>query len=163
MLQLSEAPKKDQTPIVWKVDVTFTPQANSDPLHLRIISRQVLFCTGLGDMLNPSTGLSAAEEPLGSLTPVTDGTPPDALLIDLDGQADVMLSLAQMINLQSSDVPVIVISELSSDTQLHQAFRVGAAAYLEKSIDVDTLRQTIYRVAKGERPIDEAMNRRRLL
>jgi len=47
-----------------------------------------------------------------------------------------------------------------NDTQLFQALKAQAAAYLDKEVTADQLVDTVRRVARGEHPINESLTNR---
>jgi len=88
---------------------------------------------------------------------VIDNLPPDVALVDLDGLSDSGLELARKIKQRSPSIGVIVLTSTPDDSQLFQALKAQAVAYLSKEVTSDQLVDTVRRVARGEHPINESL------
>jgi two-component system response regulator DegU len=89
-----------------------------------------------------------------------DNLPPDVALVDLDGPSESGLELARKIRQRSPSIGVIVLTSRPDDNQLFQALKAQAVAYLSKEITASQLVETVRRVARGDHPINEALNTR---
>ncbi len=86
--------------------------------------------------------------------------PPDVAIVDTDNAPDSGLSLANRIKQVSPSTGVIVLTSNTDDAQLFKALKAQASAYLRKDISGDELRDMVKRVARGEHPINESLNKR---
>jgi DNA-binding NarL/FixJ family response regulator len=86
--------------------------------------------------------------------------PPDVAIVDTDNAPDSGLSLANRIKQVSPSTGVIVLTSNTDDAQLFKAIKAQASAYLRKDISGDELCNMVKRVARGEHPINESLNKR---
>ena len=86
--------------------------------------------------------------------------PPDVAIVDTDNAPDSGLELANRIKQVSPSTGVIVLTSNTDDAQLFKAIKAQASAYLRKDISGDELRNMVKRVARGEHPINESLNKR---
>ena len=86
--------------------------------------------------------------------------PPDVAIVDTDNAPDSGLSLANRIKQVSPSTSVIVLTSNTDDAQLFKALKAQASAYLRKDISGDELCNIVKRVARGEHPINESLNKR---
>jgi len=132
---------------------------NTNKIQVIIISQQSLFrqgiehsLSGVEDMVITGTA-EVNEEVLSTI----DILPPDVALVDIDAPADSGLKLARKIRQRLTSVGVVVLTSNADDTQLFQALKAQAGAYLSKEVSADELIDTIRRVANGEHPINETL------
>jgi DNA-binding NarL/FixJ family response regulator len=126
-----------------------------------VISRQTFFMDGIGLALAafPDIEASYLYEPTPKLMAGLDDAPPDVILIDLDGQAEVLLPLARKVRQRSPSIGIIMLSSNTSDSQLFMAMK-AQATYLDKNVAPEALVGTVRRVARGEHPINEFITAR---
>jgi DNA-binding NarL/FixJ family response regulator len=131
-------------------------------LRVLVVSRQAFFRAGVRLALAElaDTEVAYMAEPTPELAAYVEDVMPDVMLIDLDGQADELLSLARKVRLRSPSVGIIMLSSNTSDGQLFVAMKAQASAYLDKNVEADALIETIHRVARGEHPINEFITSR---
>ena len=126
-------------------------------IQVLIVSQQVLFrqgiersLSGIEDIeISGTTGVNA--EVLSAI----DIMPPDVALVDIDAPSDSGLQLARKVKQRLPNTGVVVLTSRQDDTQLFQALKAQASAYLSKEATVNELVDTIRRVAHGEYPINE--------
>jgi DNA-binding NarL/FixJ family response regulator len=128
-------------------------------IQVLIVSQQVLFrqgversLSGIEDIeISGTTGVNA--EVLSAI----DIMPPDVVLVDIDAPSDSGLQLARKVKQRLPNIGVVVLTSRQDDTQLFQALKAQASAYLSKEVTVDKLADTIRRVAHSEYPINESL------
>lgn len=133
--------------------------SNSSKIQVFVVSQQSLFRQGVEQSLSgiEDIVISGATGIKEQVLTAIDNLPPDVTLVDLDGQADTGLELAQGIKQRSPSIGVIIITSKPDDNQFFRALKAQAMAYLSKEVTSDHLAETIRRVAKGEYPINESM------
>jgi DNA-binding NarL/FixJ family response regulator len=115
---------------------------------------------GLALAAFPDIEASYLYEPTPELMAGLDDAPPDVILVDLDGQAEVLLPLARKVRQRSPSIGIIMLSSNTNDSQLFLAMKAQAAAYLDKNVAADALVGAVRRVARGEHPINEFITAR---
>lgn len=130
-----------------------------DKISVFLVHTQVLFRRGLhaaliresdievvGEAADGEKALSLSKELCPKITIL------DAKLLSLEG-----VEFAQEISLGPPAVFLIVIADTDDDNELFLAFRAGAAAFLSGPVTAHDLINTIKRVYRGERPINETL------
>ena len=135
---------------------------NMNKIQVLVVSQQSLFRQGIEHSLSGETdivisGMAVAD---GEMQSAIDTLPPDVALVDIDGSCEGNLELAKWIKQRSPNIGVIVLTSNPNDTELFQALKTQAVAYLSKSITADQLVDTVRRVARGEHPINESLTTR---
>ena len=135
---------------------------NEQKIKLWVFSQQSLFRRGVRVSLADVADIDIAGEAnlTDKISLTIDIMPPDAAIVDIDTAADSGLSLANRLKQISPSIAVIVLSSDVNDSQLFKAIKCQASAYLGKDIDSDELIDTVRRVARGEHPINENLNKR---
>ncbi len=90
------------------------------------------------------------------LSVVTD-LDPDIVLCDVRMQGSSGLDVCQQLRARDPDRKVVMLSVYDDEQYLFQAFRVGAAGYLLKSISSEELVRQLELVRSGETAIDPGM------
>jgi len=90
------------------------------------------------------------------LSVVTD-LDPDIVLCDVRMQGSSGLDVCQQLRARDPDRKVVMLSVYDDEQYLFQAFRVGAAGYLLKSISSEELVRQLELVRGGETAIDPGM------
>ncbi len=80
---------------------------------------------------------------------------PDVVLIDINMPQMNGLEVTRIIRRRHPQTGVVVLTMHEDDEQLFHAVRVGAAAYITKDADSETVIKLIRRVARGEYLINE--------
>ncbi len=135
---------------------------NTDKIQVLILSQQSFFRQGIEHSLNTIEDLkiSGVTEISDEVLTNIDNLPPDVALVDIDGPSDSGLNISRRIKQHSPSVAVVALTSNPNDSQLFQALKAQAAAYLDKEITADQLVNTIRQVARGEHPINESLTTR---
>ena len=135
---------------------------NGDKTQVFIFSHQTLFRRGIEHAFSgvPDMQFSSASDLNEEVLSSMDALPPDVAIVDIDGSADSGLALARKIKQRSPNIALIMLTSNLSDTQLFQALKGQAAAYLDKEVTAEVLVETMRRVARGEHPINESLTSR---
>jgi DNA-binding NarL/FixJ family response regulator len=131
----------------------------SQPATILIVDTQVLFRAGLRATLAGDPRFSVvgeADDGESALQAVIAETP-DIVLIDVNLPTSGGIELAAQIRRAVSTAAIIVLTDRQTDDELFGAIKVGAAAYLRKTIDPADLRSTVGRVVRGEFPINDVV------
>ncbi len=131
-------------------------------IRVFIVSQQSLFQQGIEYSLSSieDIEISGAAEVNDEVLSTMDNLPPDVAIVDIAAPSDSGLTLVRNIKKRLPNIGVIVLNSNPNDTQLFQALKAQAAAYLNKEITADQLVDTIRRVARGEHPINESLTTR---
>ena len=132
---------------------------NTDKIQVFILSQQSLFRQGAELSLSSAKDIevSGAAEVNDEVLSAIDNLPPDVAIVDIDAPSDSGLTLARRIKQRLSNIGVVVLTSNPNDTQLFQALKAQASAYMNKEITADQLVDIIRRVARGEHPINESL------
>jgi len=131
-------------------------------IQVLIISQQSLFQEGIEHSLSGTkdievSGVTAAND---KVFTAIDTLPPDVTLLDIDSVPESGLELARKIKQRSPNIAVIVLTSNPNDSELFQALKAQAVAYLSKGVTAGQLADIIRRVAIGEHPINESLTTR---
>ncbi len=131
-------------------------------IQVFILSQQSLFRQGVEQLLCSveDIAVSGAAEVNDEVLSAIDNLPPDVAIVDIDAPSDSGLIFTRRIKQRLPNVGVVALTSNSNDTQLFQALKAQAAAYLSKEVTADQLVDTIRRVARGEHPINESLTDR---
>lgn len=131
-------------------------------IQVTIISPQFMFRQGIEHSLDATediviTGAAATGD---EVINAIDIQPPDVALIDIDAPPNNGLALSKRIKQRLPNIGVIVLTANTDDTQIFQALKAQAGAYLSKDVTAEELIGIIRRVARGEHPINESLTNR---
>jgi DNA-binding NarL/FixJ family response regulator len=131
-------------------------------IQVIIISQQVLFRQGIEHSLSrvKDVQVTATAEVNEDVLTVIDNMPPAVALVDIDTPSDAGLKLARKIKQRMPTIGVMVLTSSPEDSQLFQALKAQAVAYMSKEVTAKELVDTIRRVANGEHPINESLTTR---
>jgi two-component system response regulator DegU len=135
---------------------------NNGQINVFVVSQQTLFQQGVERsfadvediIISGTSGVN--EEVLGTL----DNLPPDVAMVDIDGSPESGIELARKIKQRLPNIGVIVLTSNPDDSQLFQALKAQAVAYLSKEVTSDKLVEIVRRVSRGEHPINESLTTR---
>ncbi len=135
---------------------------NTNKIQIFILSQQSLFRQGIEHSLSTMEDIeiTGAAEVNDEVLSTIDNLPPDVAIVDIDAPSDSGLTLARRIKQRLPNIGVVALTSNQNDTQLFQALKAQAAAYVSKEITADQLVDTIRRVARGEHPINESLTTR---
>ncbi len=127
-----------------------------------LFSQQPLFRQGIQNTFSDMGDIEIAGE--AQLTDKMSRTieimPPDVAIVDIDSAPDSGLNLVNRVKQVTPSTAVIVLASDISDEHLFEAIKRQASAYLSKDINSKELVSTVRRVAVGEHPINESLNKR---
>jgi len=130
----------------------------ANKIQVYMLSQQSLFRQGMesslsSDEIEVSSNSSVSEEVLSEM----DKRPPDVILVDVDSGMENALSLTRKVKQLLPHIGIVMLSSRYDDTQLFQALKAQAAAYLTKDVTIEELIRIIKSVAWGEHPINESL------
>ena len=129
-----------------------------DKIVVTIVDKQALFRVGVRHALSQQPDFRVFDAaPNENLTALIEANPPDVLLLDVDHPSFRGLDLAQRIVLRCPTVKVVMLLSNPDDKQLFEIIKIGAVAYLDKSITATELTKTIRQVSRGEYPINASV------
>jgi len=131
----------------------------SQPATILIVDAQVLFRAGLRTMLAVDARLTVVGEAGDAVAALNAALheAPDIVLIAVDLPPPGGFELAAQIRRAVSTAAIIMLTDRESDDEMFQAIKVGAAAYVRKTVEPDDLLSAIGQVSGGEYPINEAV------
>ena len=135
---------------------------NEQNIKIWIFSQQPLFRQGIRDSFSKIEDIEIAGEAklTDKMSLTIEVMPPDVAIVDIDAATDSGLNLANRIKQVTPSTAVIVLASSINDEQLFEAIRNQASAYLSKDISSDELSDIVRRVAHGEHPISDSLNKR---
>ncbi len=132
----------------------------SQPVRIVLVDDHEMVIEGLKAMLaafgNRVTVVGQAVGPDHVLS-VVDDLNPDIVLCDVRMQGSSGLDVCQQLRARDPDRKVVMLSVYDDEQYLFEAFRVGAAGYLLKSISSEELVRQLEFVHRGETAIDPGM------
>ena len=131
-------------------------------IQVIIVSQQFMFRQGIEHALSEIRDItvSGTSEVDDEVLATIDTLPPDVALVDIEAPANSGLKLVRKIKQRLSSVGVVVLAPSTDDSQVFQALKAQAGAFLSKEVKTDDLVDTIRRVARGEHPINESLTTR---
>ncbi len=133
-----------------------------EQIKVWIFSQQPLFRQGIRNSLSSINDIDIAGEAklTDKMSLTIEVMPPDVAIVDIDSAPDSGLSLANRIKQVTPSTAVIVLASSVNDEQLFEVIKCQASAYLSKDISSEELCDIVRRVAHGEHPISESLNKR---
>lgn len=104
----------------------------------------------------PDCEIAAARSLRAALKSLDDGFEPDLVMFDLKLPDVRGISGFQSLRERMPDMPILVISSLTSTEVVHALMDKGAAGFLPKDACSDVLRQVVGAIAAGERYVPAA-------
>ena len=129
------------------------PKTDPEAVHIIIADDHPLMRGALKQALSLDYGRMEIREAgdLASLSrALSVGDAPDLILLDLAMPGVSGFSGLLYLRSQHPEVPVIVVSATEDCAVMRRCIEVGAAGYIPKSTDVDTMRDAIRMVLDGE-------------
>jgi DNA-binding NarL/FixJ family response regulator len=133
----------------------------NDPIRLLIVERQ--------PVVTPEVRARLAREPgfavVGRVGSAVEATrfgrdqPLDMVLVESTLPEPGAVEMARFFKVRKPQTAIVFVTRASSQAELFEAARVGAAAYLRASTDADLFVATLRRAASGQFPIDEEVVR----
>jgi len=129
-------------------------------IRLLILSQQFLLRQGIEHLLSEIEDIEiwgSTKVDDDSLMLNIENSPPDVIVLDIDGPNGNAYTLARKLKQLSPSIGIIMLTSNHNDDQLFQALKVQAAAYVDKETETSELVNIIYGVARGEHPINEGL------
>jgi DNA-binding NarL/FixJ family response regulator len=133
----------------------------TDPVRLLIVERQPVVTPEVRARLTREPGIAVVGR-VGSAVEATRfgrDQPLDMVLVESTLPEPGAVEMARFFKVRKPKTALVFVTRLSSQGELFEAARVGAAAYLRASTDADLFVATLRRAAAGQFPIDEEVVR----
>ena len=130
-----------------------------EKIKVFILSSQPLFRQGVRHSLESiaQIEISGEADVSDEVLSTVEGLLPDIVLVDIDTPSESGLKLARKVRQRLPHIGVVVLTSNPEDSQLFQAIKAQAAAYLSKEVTAEQLFDAVKRTAKGEHPINESL------
>jgi len=129
-----------------------------DKIIVMIVDKQALFRVGVCHTLSQQPDFEIFDRaPNENPMSLIEANSPNVLLLDIDYPSFRGLDLAQKISLRCPTTKVIMLTPNPDDKQLFEIIKIGAVAFLDKSITAEELIKTIRQVSRGEYPINDTV------
>src|SRR6266851_1322447 len=135
--------------------------APTEPVRLLIVERQPVVTPEVRARLGREPGFAVVGR-VGSAVEATRfmrDQPLDMVLVESTLPDPGAVEMARFFRVRQPKTAVVFVTRASSQAELFEAARVGAAAYLRASTDPDLFVATLRRAAGGQFPIDEEVVR----
>lgn len=131
-------------------------------IKIWLFSQQPLFRQGIKNTFSGVSDIEIAGEAklTDKMSRTVEVMPPDVAIVDIDSAPDSGLNLVNRVKQVTPSTSVIVLVSDINDEQLFEAIKRKASAYMSKDIDSKELIDTVRRVARGEHPINDSLNKR---
>ncbi|HEY8956369.1 response regulator transcription factor [Chitinophaga sp.] len=128
-------------------------------IKLAITDDHLLVISGIKAMLAPFPQISVVYESnrAGALMAALPAVQPDVLLLDIQMPEIDGISLCRQVKKEHPHIKVIALSSFMDSHYIKQMLRNGAAGYLLKGTDPETLLRAIEEVYAGEQFLDEVI------
>src|SRR5438105_13534850 len=129
----------------------------SEPVRLLIVERQPVVTPEVRNRLGREPGFAVVGR-VGSAVEATRlirDQPLDMVLVESTLPEPGAVEMARYFRVRHPKTLVVFVTRAFSQAELFEAARVGAAAYMRASTDVDMFVATLRRAAAGQFPIDE--------
>jgi DNA-binding NarL/FixJ family response regulator len=133
----------------------------ADPVRLLIVEHQPVVTPEVRARLSREPGLAVVGR-VGSAIEATRfgrDQPLDMVLVESTLPEPGAVEMARFFKVRKPKTAIVFVTRASSQGELFEAARVGAAAYLRASTDADLFVATLRRAAAGQFPIDEEVVR----
>jgi DNA-binding NarL/FixJ family response regulator len=133
----------------------------SSPLRLLVVERQPVLTPEIRDALSDdlSFDLLARVGSAVEATRLVREQPPDLVIVESTLPEPGAFELTRFFRLRMPRTVIVLVTRAASQSELFEAARVGAAAYLRASTDKELFVATLKRAAAGEFPIDDEVVR----
>lgn len=129
------------------------------PVMVFIVDDQPLFRKGLRECLSEAEDITVVGECTVSEEAIelVDGLAPNIVIMDTASQDHKGLELARRLSQRSPSTAVILMTPAPDDTELFEAMRIGAEAYLSKQATAKELITIVRRIHNGDFPLHESL------
>ena len=129
-----------------------------DKIVVAIIDKQALFRLGVCHVLSQQADFEVFDaSPSQDPVPLIEANPPDVVLLDIDYPSLKGLDLAGKIVLGCPTARIVMLTSNPEDKQLFEIIKIGAVAYLDKSLTAEELAKAVRQVAGGKYLINESL------
>ena len=135
--------------------------AQTDPIRLLIVERQPVVTPEVRTRVGRDPGFAVVGR-VGSAVEATRfvrDQPLDMVLVESTLPEPGAVEMARFFRVRQPKTAIVFVTRAFAPSELFEAARVGAAAYLRASTDVDLFTATLRRAAAGQFPIDEEVVR----
>jgi DNA-binding NarL/FixJ family response regulator len=132
-----------------------------DPVRLLIVERQPVVTPEVRARLGREPGFAVVGR-VGSAVEATRfgrDQPLDMVLVESTLPEPGAVEMARFFKVRKPKTAIVFVTRASSQSELFEAARVGASAYVRASTDADLFVATLRRAAAGQFPIDEEVVR----
>src|SRR5690349_20698597 len=135
--------------------------SHPDPIRLLIVERQPVVTPEVRTRLSREPGFAV----VGRVSSAVEATrfvrdqPLDMVLVESTLPEPGAVEMARFFRVRQPKTAIVFVTRAYAQGELFEAARVGAAAYLRASTDVDLFVATLRRAASGQFPIDEEVVR----
>ncbi|WP_298437337.1 response regulator transcription factor [Ottowia sp.] len=131
-------------------------------IHVLLCDDHLIVREGLKQVLAEDANVrvvaeaSSAEELLAQVLPLRERGQLDVVLLDIALPGQDGLGALQALRASWPDLPVLILSTYPERQYAVRCIQLGAAGYLHKSTDPDTMLAAVRKVATGERHLSDA-------
>ena len=121
------------------------------PVKVLVVDDHTLFRRGIADILVKQEGLEVVGEAADGLEAIekTKELVPDVILMDLNMPQCSGLEAIQALQVEMSQVNILVLTVSEMEDDLFAALKFGATGYLLKKAEPEELVQAIFKIAQG--------------
>jgi two-component system nitrate/nitrite response regulator NarL len=134
-------------------------QASDQPIRVLLVDDHSLFRSGIRSLLQRHTEFQVVGEAPDGVEGVklARQLKPDVVLLDLNMPGISGVETLQLMQQDSADMAILMLTVSEESSDLGLAMRAGARGYLIKNIETDYLLRAIRRAAAGETVVAEAL------
>ncbi len=131
-------------------------------LTIIIVDKQPIFRQGLCQAVSSYEDVEVVGEcsPTADTWRLAESLSPDIALVDVGAPPVCGFDVARQIATRCPKVGVVILASDPDDSQLFEAIKTGASAFLSKDIAADELVNILKGVKRGEYPINDSLLRR---
>lgn len=129
-----------------------------EKIKVLIIDRHSFFRIGMLNTLSKETDFTLLDhEPEGDLTGLIETEYPDVILLGIEGMPIAGLELGRNIVRRYPNIRLVILSSTPDDTELFDAVKIGAVAYINKECKPEDLITIIRDTYRGKYPINDSI------
>jgi len=135
--------------------------AQTEPIRLLIVERQPVVTPEVRARLGREPGFAVVGRVASAVEATRFGRDQalDMVLVESTLPEPGAVEMARFFKVRQPKTAIVFVTRASSQNELFEAARVGAAGYLRASTDADVFVATLRRAAAGQFPIDEEVVR----
>jgi two-component system, NarL family, nitrate/nitrite response regulator NarL len=134
-------------------------QASDQPIRVLLVDDHSLFRSGIRSLLQRHAEFQVVAEAADGVEGIKQARQlkPDVVLLDLNMPGISGVETLQLMQQDSPDMAILMLTVSEESSDLGLAMRAGARGYLIKNIETDYLLRAIRRAAAGETVVAEAL------